>query len=104
MTIKSVCAWAREMIAQGYSPEAALIAWRGKTIVFEPLPLSHWAALTTREDGARSIRFVRYRPPLCRRVAGQAPQAGELHSPGQSMPEHERALCEAGPAHEGGAK
>lgn len=45
--VASVCAEARRMIRDGADPDALLYAYRGATLCFDPMPLAHWARLTT---------------------------------------------------------
>jgi hypothetical protein len=77
-----VCELARRLIMAGQDPASMLLAYRGRTLCFEPRPLFVWAGLRVKEsDGARaSARFDRYAPP-------RAPRRGSTgHLP---VPENE---------------
>lgn len=60
----SLCGHARALIAGGADPGELVDIFRGDILCFIPMPLGRWAALTTEEGVARSVRFRRWRQML----------------------------------------
>jgi hypothetical protein len=57
----SLCGYCRDLVAGGADPLEPVHVYRGGTLCFDPMPLRRWAAMTTEEGAARSIRFRRWR-------------------------------------------
>lgn len=77
----SLLPYCRQLVADGVDPATVLHIYRGDTLCFVPRPLAVFAALETKEEAARSIRF-RKRRGTCRLHGSYVPETGDKHPSG----------------------